>query len=231
MELSLQEYRIYILAAVALILLISTAWYAWRWYQKNRHHRHVHAVIAALGVPTIRDVVLPDGLDGLVFIDYLLLAPGGIVVLDIHYVKGYVFGGASVDQWSQVHNRRTYKFSNPLYAIEGKCQAVAWNVENFRKQLRDESAQWHTYGWVVFSNDGSFPKGIPPQVSMIDDLAGRLAPLLASAPADSEPAGGDSARTAGAPLNHNIWDALHNLSINTRAELGREQKRVASGAD
>lgn len=205
MALTIQEYRIYILAAVAVILLAAVSWYGWRRMQKGRHQRHVESVVRSLGLPTIRDAVFPDGLDGLAFIDYLLLVPGGVIVLDVENSEGHLFGGESVDQWSQVINNRTYKFHNPLYANQTKCQAVKWNVENMAQQEQD--VHWQTYGWVVFSNAGNFPKGIPGHVSMVDDLADKLAPLIN---------GSETLK----PGTRRIWDALHNLSVNTRVELG-----------
>lgn len=211
MEFSLQSHRVYILAAIALLLLVCAAWYSWRYHRKTRHQRYVKSVIESLGLRVIHDVVLPDGLDGLVFIDYLLLVPGGAIVLDVENSKGHLFGGKSIDQWSQVINNHTYKFPNPLYANQTKCQAVMWNVSNLCEQNQDEDAnwqtsEWNTHGWVVFSNAGDFPKGIPSQVSMIDTLADNLEPLIRDA--DKTP---ESIRK--------IWHRLHDLSVTTRAEL------------
>lgn len=208
MAFTLEENRIYILAAVALILLAGTGWYIYRHMRKTRHQRHLQSVIASLGLPYIRDAVLPDGVDSLAFIDYLIQLPDGVIVLDVENSKGHLFGGKSVDQWSQVLNNRTYKFNNPLYANQSKCQAVIWNVANIRKQDQDDTSDWHTHGWVVFSNAGNFPKGIPDRVSMIDDLKENLAPLM-----NSELNISESIRKT--------WDALHNVSVNTRTELTR----------
>lgn len=210
MDFSSEQYRVYVFLVIALLLLAGVGWHIWCHWKKNRHQRHVEAVIKSLGLPTLRNVVLPDGLDGLAFIDYLLLVPNGAVVLDVQFLDGNLFGGETVDQWSQVVNHRSYKFSNPLYANQGKCQAVMWNVENLRKQLSDSDRElpWETHGWVCFSNAGNFPKGIPEQVSMIDNLASNLAPFMNNADTISAPA-------------RKIWDELHNLSVSTRAELAQ----------
>lgn len=195
----------YGLLVVALLIIIGAVWYARVQINKSRHLRHIHKVLESLGVKYLRDIVLPDGLEGAVFIDYLLLVPDGVVVLDINYAEGHLFGGISVDQWSQVINNRTYKFNNPLYSNQTKCQAVLWNVKN---NLGEDkvSDDWQAHGWIAFSNAGNFPKGIPENVSMIDELKDNLEKSLAlSAPVNTN--------------NQNIWDKLHDLSITTKAEL------------
>lgn len=210
MEFDTDTARVYIMAAIAVLLLAAVTWYSWREIRKARHQRHIHRVISRLGLERLRNVALPDGVDGVVFIDYLLLVPNGAVVIDIMHLEGYLFGGSNITQWSQVVKHRTFKFDNPIYSNEAKCQAVQWNVENARQQHPAAAAHrhstWQTQGWIVFSNAGSFPKGIPRQVCMIDQLAEQLAPL-----GSGEISAADRA----------FWDYLHNLSINTTAQLSR----------
>jgi hypothetical protein len=205
MEALRSQAGFYGLMVVALLVIIGAVWYVRVQINKSRHQRHVHKILESLGVKYLHDIVLPDGLEGVVFIDYLLLVPSGVVVLDINYAEGHLFGGISVDQWSQVINNKTYKFSNPLYNNETRCQAVFWNVKN---NLGEDSISddWQAHGLVVFSNAGNFPKGIPDNVSMIDELKDKLEKTLAlSDPVNDK--------------NREIWDKLHHLSITTKAEL------------
>lgn len=205
METLRSQAGFYGLLIIALLVIIGAAWYASLQIKKSRHQRHIHKVLESLGAKYLRDVVLPDGLEGVVFIDYLLLAPDGVVVLDINYAEGLLFGGNSVDQWTQVINNRSYKFSNPLYSNQTKCQAVLWNVKNNLAE-DNTSGEWKAHGWIAFSNAGNFPKGIPDNVSMIDDLKDKLEKNLGlSAPVSDN--------------NHHIWDKLHDLSITTKAEI------------
>ena len=163
----------------------------------------------SLGVKFIRDAVFPDGVDGLVFIDYLLLVPNGFVVIDMRHSEGHLFGGETVDQWSQVINNKTYKFDNPLYSNQSECQAVTWSMQNkIDPAGTQNNKQWNVQGWVVFSNAGNFPKGIPARVCMIDELKDKLGELL------------DTDKTIDDEL-HTVWEALHNLSITTRLENSR----------
>lgn len=199
----------YVFEAIAVLVLLGAIFFIWKQVNKGQHQRHVQKVIDSLGVKYLHNLVLPDGIDGLVFIDYLLLSPVGFIVLDVDHVEGHLFGGETVDQWSQVVNNKTYKFSNPLYSNQQKCQAVTWNIEQLAGiDEKNEKSEWQTHGWVAFTNAGDFPKGIPKQVSMIDDLKENLGDLISVEHPVSE------ALTK-------AWEALHNLSIDTRAENSR----------
>lgn len=201
------QAEFYGLLVVAVIVVVGAAWYLRQQIKKSQHQRHVHRVLESLGVKYLRDVVLPDGLEGMAFIDYLLLVPNGVVVLDINYSEGHLFGGNAVDQWTQVINNKTFKFNNPLYDNQSKCQAVLWNVENILGDALNDT-NWEAHGWIAFSNAGNFPKGIPDQVSMIDELKDNL----------------DKNLNLSSPVNDmamEIWDKLHDLSISTRAQVHR----------
>jgi hypothetical protein len=199
------ETVFYLFEAAAALLAISVIYFIWKQTRKTCHQRHAQKVIESLGVKYLHNLVFPDGVDGLVFIDYLLLSPFGFIVLDIEYSEGHLFGGETVDQWSQVVNNKTYKFNNPLYANQNKCQALIWNIGRQAQQANiDVDPNWETQGWVAFSNAGNFPKGIPKQVSMIDDLKQNLGDWITTDQAVSEELG-------------KMWEALQNLSIDTRA--------------
>lgn len=200
MEFVTQNQGLLGLLAVAVLALAGAGWYFHRQRQTTRHERHVEKVINSLGVTALHNVVLPDGIDGLSFIDYLLLTPKGIVVLTIKHREGLLFGGTAVDQWTQIVNRKTLKFNNPLYAQPQQRQAVEWNSEDIT-----------TYGWVVFSNAGQFQKGIPEGCCMIDDLPEKIAPLLEGHTEISKPL-------------RKAWEKLQDLSVTQRAQLGRQDQ-------
>ena len=204
------ETAFYVLEGLVAASFIGIIYYVWKQIRKNKHQRHAHKVVDALGVKYLRDVALPDGIDGLVFMDYLLLVPGGFVVVDTQHIAGHLFGGETVDQWSQVINNKTYKFTNPLYANQSACQAVQWNLQhNAEMESLPADIPWQIQGWVTFSSAGNFPKGIPAQVSMIDELKDKLSPLLNDEGADSAAVDED--------LQH-AWNVLQKISTATHAE-------------
>lgn len=203
------DMTIIIFEVAIAITFIASIFYFWRQSRKTKHQRNAHKIIDSLGVKYLRDVAFPDGVDGLVFIDYLLLVPNSFVVLNIQHDKGHLFGGETIDQWSQVINNKTYKFTNPLYANQNACQAVLWNLQhNIPANIASAEAQWGMHGWVVFSNSGNFPKGIPANVSMIDELKTNLASLIETKEVDGKNAISENQQKA--------WDALHGLSISTQ---------------
>mgnify|MGYP000094099462 CR=1 FL=1 len=196
----------YILEAIAALVVFGVIFFIWKQMKKGQHQRHAQKIIESLGNKFLHNAVLPDGVDGLVFIDYLILVPSGFIVLDVEHVEGHLFGGETVDQWSQVVNNKTYKFNNPLYANQQKCQAIIWNIE--QQDNIENKSDWQTHGWVTFTNAGNFPKGIPRQVSMIDELKKNLGELITSD------------QTISDELTV-MWDELQNIAIRTRAENAR----------
>ena len=196
----------YILEAVIALVVFGVIFFIWKQMKRGRHQRHAQKVIESLGRKFLHNAVLPDGVDGLAFIDYLILVPSGFIILDVEHIEGHLFGGETVDQWSQVVNNKTYKFNNPLYSIQRKCQAIIWNIEQQDSIVK--KPDWQTYGWVTFTNAGDFPKGIPRQASMIDNLKQNLGELVTSDQPISD------------ELNK-MWDELQDIAIRTRAENAR----------
>ena len=199
---------LYSMVALGVVFFAATGWYFWRQFQKSQHERQIHRTLESLGVKYLHDIILPDGIEGYTYIDYLLLTPNGIVVLDINFSEGHIFGGESVDKWTQVINNKTYKFDNPLYNNQTKCQAVLWNINNNISEDDGTNNNVETSGWIAFSSAGNFPKGIPDQVSMIGDLKNDFKERF----------------NIGADTNEStqkIWDQLHDLSIATRKDVGQ----------
>ena len=54
--------------------------------------RQIRRTIAAISTEILRDVVIPDGMDGQIQLDYLLLTRNGLLVLDLKDVPGSIFG-------------------------------------------------------------------------------------------------------------------------------------------
>jgi hypothetical protein len=191
------------LAIIPSIIVSVFGWYYWRHLDKSWNQRQISQVLQSIGVKFLQDIMLPDGIEGYTYIDYLLLTPKGMVVLDINLSEGHLFGGESVDEWTQVVNKKTYKFNNPLYDNQTKCQAVRWNIKN----NTDTNDDLETHGWIAFSSAGNFPKGIPESISMIKDLDGDLEKKFNLSASNNE-------------SSQNVLDQLYALSTATRAKAG-----------
>lgn len=127
--------------------------------RKTAQKRLLGRVLKALGNDYLSNVILPDGLDGFIQIDYCVRAKNCLLLLNIRDIPGLLFGGDSVDQWTQMYNQQSYKFENPLYYSQLCAQAV-------REIVPDVPVK----GRVVFTDAGSFPKGKPDDVSLLSDL-------------------------------------------------------------
>jgi len=115
--------------------------------------------IRSLGADSMRDVVIPDGMDGHVYIEHLVLTPAHVLVVSVKRYGGAIFAGQNMDMWAQVTGNRSYKFPNPLRDIETAVLAV-------KSHLPDVAVE----GIILFDRDSSFPKGKPPGVLHISEI-------------------------------------------------------------
>jgi len=129
-------------------------WLIARLLQKNKETNKIKKIIKEFGVKYIQNASLPDGVDGFIFIDFLLLTSKGILVVDVLNLNGFLFGGDAVDEWTQMIGHKSYKFNNPLPINQQHILAVSAQI-----------ADVPVYGRVVFTSLGNFPKGIPDGVS------------------------------------------------------------------
>jgi len=106
-----------------------------------------------------KDVVLSDGIDGYLFVDYLLLLPGKIIAMKSMSKKGYIFGAEEIDEWTCVENNFTEKFKNPL-ADSRLC------VHQIKEALQFDAVE----ACALFDRQSDFPKGVPEGVLRLAHL-------------------------------------------------------------
>lgn len=140
-----------IIFAIILTVIISVV------LRRTKHQRAIKKLINDLSRQSLRNIFLPDGIDGEIWIDGLLLTDGGLIVLDIRDYTGNLFGGSTINEWTQLIGGKSYKFSNPLLEMTTRVHAV--------QALVDVPVT----GCVVFTRRGNFPKNIPDGASMIDE--------------------------------------------------------------
>jgi hypothetical protein len=162
-----QDWLVIAVLATIAVSAIIAAPMALRRYRRDAEQRRVAKIIKALNISALKNVAFPDGMEGYVFVDYLLLTPVGIVVLDLQDYNGFIFGGPNIDQWTQMVRQRGYKFENPLHQN-------AWRLQIIRSFIKDAPL----IGKVVFSSVSQFPKGIPEGVSHVSTLNEDLAELV-----------------------------------------------------
>ena len=111
------------------------------------------------GSDVLHNVTIPDGMDGNIFIEYLILTPKKIILLGVKRYRGLIFAAEKIDLWTQVIGNKSYKFNNPLLQLENDALALVAKIEN---AIIEEK--------VLFINGSEFPKGKPEKVISVDDV-------------------------------------------------------------
>jgi hypothetical protein len=153
------------LVAAAVVLGWALSW-LWRWYRARRAHKALVAAVTAAGSEYLVDVLVPDGMGGNFHVDFLLLTSLGILVLDLRDVRGNIFGGDQMTEWTVMYGALRSTFTNPqsgLYDRIAAVKAVAGEVP--------------VEGRIVFTRNGKFPKGLPKWTLMIDSLRSEFPPV------------------------------------------------------
>jgi len=111
----------------------------------------------------LSDVLLPHTESVHIHVGHLLLAPTGIMVVDLRDVAGHIFGSEAMQEWTVLDRSRRSTFPNPLPRLYDRIAAV-------RRIVPDLPVK----GLVVFTDRAVFSKGFPPYVRLLDDLLREL---------------------------------------------------------
>ncbi|HXW74727.1 MAG TPA: nuclease-related domain-containing protein [Steroidobacteraceae bacterium] len=163
----------WILIACALVLGFALA-LLWRWYRRYRARRALRTAVTSSSSDHLMDSLVPDGMGGAFHVDYLLLTMRGVVVIDLRDVKGNIFGGDQMAEWTVMDGPRRFTFTNPqgaLYDRVAAVKAVAGDVP--------------VEGRIVFTRRGTFPKGLPKWTLMLDALRSEFPAAEFETPADT----------------------------------------------
>ena len=111
------------------------------------------------GNGVLHNVTIHDGMDGNIFIEYLILTPKKIILLGVKKYRGLIFAAEKIDLWTQVIGNKSYKFNNPLLQLENDALALISKIENVTIEEK-----------VLFIKGSEFPKGKPDNVISVDDV-------------------------------------------------------------
>lgn len=111
----------------------------------------------------LAQVVLPKADDGEIHIDHILLTENGIMVVDAKDIRGVVFGGDRMHDWTVMDNGRRYTIANPQAALFDRVAAVKLVVTDIPVE-----------GRIVFGADADFSKGLPSLVCTERELLSEL---------------------------------------------------------
>jgi len=147
-------------AGLAAAIVLPVVLFLFRVELKNwRQERQIRKAIRRLGWRSMENIHLPDGTGGEVTIEHLLLGRDAILVVSVMRFEGLIFGSSHTDQWTQVINRRSYKFDNPDYYLQRQINAVRLIVPGARVS-----------GWHLFGHGAKFPKDKPDNILQLANI-------------------------------------------------------------
>jgi len=148
------------IAVALLLLLVTLSVLGYRWWRRRDLRRKQLQQVMAVGYEMLQDVLVPDGNEGHVHLDFVLLTAGGLLVVDLRDVPGMIFGSESMDEWTVMDGSQRRTFPNPLHPLYDRMAAVKLAA----------AGRVPVEGRVVFLPSGSFPKGRPPYVTLLPAL-------------------------------------------------------------
>ncbi len=130
----------------------------------RRRERLLRRTIRQISKDRLHDLVVPDGVEGEIQIDTVLLTAHGLLVLEIKRVDGKVFGGDRLDAWTAIAKERRVRFTNPVALMQKRVIAL-------RALFRDVPVD----GRVVFVGDVELGGDLPAQVTTVAGLRDEFA--------------------------------------------------------
>lgn len=157
----------WVVLALAAAGVLALVWFA-SWYRRRRARKALQGGITAVGAEHLIDMSVPDGMGGSYHVDFLLLSVHGILILDVREVRGNIFGGDQMAEWTVMDGPQRFTFVNPLSGLYDRIAAV--------KAIAGDVP---VEGRVVFTRQSRFPKGLPKWALTLDTLAAEFPPLEA----------------------------------------------------
>jgi hypothetical protein len=152
-ELSQTHLLLLIVAVLLLFLLL----FVYR--RRRRNKRSLSKVFSAIAFERIDGLVVPNGDDGEIQIDHLLLTASGLLIIDVKDVVGTVFGSDKMQDWTVINEERRFTFANPQPALYDRIAAI-----------RSIVRQVPVTGRLLFLDGAAFTKGVPRLVVSCDEL-------------------------------------------------------------
>ncbi|WP_289245328.1 MULTISPECIES: nuclease-related domain-containing protein [unclassified Methylophaga] len=134
--------------------------------KRSFYSRKLERALQTVKKEEAKSIIIPDGLGGMIEIERLVLIEQGLLIIETYPMSGHLFGADHIDQWTQIIDGRSFKFTNPLHRIY-----------NSKHALQTLAPKIPIFCRIVFSENSNFPKGKPEEVSVIDSLSDDLKSL------------------------------------------------------
>jgi hypothetical protein len=147
-----------ILLAFVFVLYLNWKSIRHRWLDFKTAYR-----LNRLGQKQVADFQCPDGLGHYFAIDHLILRRDGITLLIYKRFPGRIFCADNIDDWTQMFNRKSVRFKNPLYDLDIQIKAVSACIPGVPVN-----------GYLFFDHRTEFPKGHPQRVVHLGNIPEQL---------------------------------------------------------
>lgn len=149
-------------AVIALILALAVGLAVWLYRRRNAS---LEFRLKKCSAALLENILVADGDSegGEIHLEYALLCPRGVVLLNLKDITGNVFGSDSMEEWTVITGKSRYTFANPQHGLYDRLAAV-------RRLLPDVPVEGH----IAFPRSAEFNKGKPAHVIMFDDLIAEL---------------------------------------------------------
>lgn len=141
------------------IVLLASAAFLWKKRQLSPSVQ-MDKILQSFKRDELKEIIIPDGIGGLLEIEHVILLDQGLLLIETYPISGNLFGADQIDEWTQIVDGRSYKFTNPL-----------WHIHNASQALRLLAPNVPIFCRVVFNADSHFPKGKPDEVSILATLS------------------------------------------------------------
>ena len=147
-----------VVLASALIIYLNRGKIKHSWLHLKTRYRLNH-----LGVKQISNLQCPDGLGHYFTIDRLILRHDCITLLLHKRFPGKIFCADTIDDWTQMLGKKSYRFKNPLHDLDHQVKAVSDCVPDVLVN-----------GFLFFDHLTEFPKGHPDRIIHLSKIPEEL---------------------------------------------------------
>ncbi len=110
-------------------------------------------LLNAIGIRQQHNLIYYDGLDGSFKVDRLILLKDSILLVSLKQYAGNIYCAEKIAEWTQVIDKKSYQFHNPLFELKNQINALKTVVPGITIK-----------GALFFDHTAVFPKGHPKGV-------------------------------------------------------------------
>jgi hypothetical protein len=110
-------------------------------------------LLNSIGIKQKHNLIYSDELDGSFKVDRLILLKDSILLISLKQYAGNIYCAEKITEWTQVIDKKSYKFRNPLFELENQISSLQTIVPGITIK-----------GAMFFDYTAAFPKGYPNSV-------------------------------------------------------------------